>query len=281
MIAVAKGSFTAGGGRRSGLVPLTHARERELVLRWRNQRDPAAADALAKAHLPHVVATAMHFRRYGISIDELVAEGSVGMVNALIKFDPERGTRFVTYATHWIRAKILGCVVHSWSMVGSGAGALRSKYFFRLRRERARVSNLFRDEGEARSELAKRLDVSLSQLSVMLDRLDKRDVSLDGRTCEAAAPLLDSQIAQHDDQETCLVNDQSRGHRAAAVRSALLTLDERERFIAENRLMADQDDELSLAEVGRRFGVSRERVRQLEVRAKEKLRTLLGSAIQQ
>jgi RNA polymerase sigma-32 factor len=257
--------------------PLTRDRERELAMRWKQHGDSAAADELVKAHLRYVVATAVKFRRYGIPLDELIAEGSFGVVHALGKFDPERGTRFVTYAAYWIRAYILNYVLRSWSLVGSGAGALRSKNFFRLRRERARIFNLFTDETAAEEELAKRLEVPLPQLKTMLERLDTRDVSLDSQVFEGSGSrLVDTLVADERDQEASLVDDQARDHRVEAVRSAVVKLDDRERFIVESRMMADRDDELSLAEIGRRLGVSRERARQLEVRAKGKLRALLS-----
>jgi len=279
MAAASRGSLTASyGGQLAHFSPLTRDRERELAMRWRESADPAAADELVKAHLRYVVATAVKFRRYGIPLDELIAEGSFGVVHALGKFDPERGTRFVTYAAYWIRAYILNYVLRSWSLVGSGAGALRSKNFFRLRRERARVFNLFTDEARAEEELAKRLEVPLPQLRSMLERLDTRDVSLDGQMFEGSGSrLIDTLVSDGEDQESSLVDGQARSYRAEAVRSAVVKLDERERFIVESRMMADRDDELSLAEIGRRLGVSRERARQLEVRAKGKLRALLGS----
>lgn len=280
MAAASKGSLTAYGGQLAHFSPLTRDRERELALSWKNDRDSKAADELVKAHLRYVVATAIKFRRYGIPLDELIAEGSFGVVHALGKFDPDRGTRFVTYAAYWIRAYILNYVLRSWSLVGSGAGALRSKNFFRLRRERARIFNLFTDEAQAEEELAKRLEVPVPQLKAMLERLDTRDVSLDGQMFDgSSARLIDTLVAERDDQETSLVDDQARDYRAEAVRLAVVKLDERERFIVESRMMADRDDELSLAEIGRRLGVSRERARQLEVRAKGKLRALLGGAL--
>jgi RNA polymerase sigma-32 factor len=277
MAAATRGSLTAYGGQLAHFSPLTRDRERELALRWRSSSDASAADELVKAHLRYVVATAIKFRRYGIPLDELIAEGSFGVVHALGKFDPDRGTRFVTYAAYWIRAYILNYVLRSWSLVGSGAGALRSKNFFRLRRERARISNLFTDEAQAEEELAKRLEVPVGQLKGMLERLDTRDISLDGQMFDGSSSrLIDTLVSDDRDQETSLVDDQARDQRAEAVRLAVVKLDERERFIVESRMMADRDDELSLAEIGRRLGVSRERARQLEVRAKGKLRALLG-----
>jgi RNA polymerase sigma-32 factor len=277
MTAASRGAITGYGGQLAHFSPLTRDRERELAQRWKNERDTSAADELVKAHLRYVVATALKFRRYGIPLDELIAEGSFGVVHALGKFDPDRGTRFVTYAAYWIRAYILNYVLRSWSLVGSGAGALRSKNFFRLRRERARVFNLFTDETRAQEELAKRLEVPVPQLAAMLERLDTRDVSLDSQVFDGSnSRLLDTLVSETLDQESSLADDQARHGRVEAVRSAMIKLDERERFIVESRMMADRDDELSLAEIGRRLGVSRERARQLEARAKGKLRALLG-----
>jgi RNA polymerase sigma-32 factor len=277
MAAASRGAITGYGGQLTHFSPLTRDRERELALRWRQDRDEAAADELVKAHLRYVVATALKFRRYGIPLDELIAEGSFGVVHALGKFDPDRGTRFVTYAAYWIRAYILNYVLRSWSLVGSGAGALRSKNFFRLRRERARVFNLFTDETQAQEELAKRLEVPVPQLVAMLERLDTRDVSLDSQLFDGSnSRLLDTLVSDVADQEVSMADDEAKSGRAEAVRSAIVKLDARERFIVESRMMADRDDELSLAEIGRRLGVSRERARQLEARAKGKLRALLG-----
>lgn len=277
MATASRGAITGYGGQLAHFSPLSREHERELALRWKNEHDAGAADELVKAHLRYVVATALKFRRYGIPLDELIAEGSFGVVHALGKFDPDRGTRFVTYAAYWIRAYILNYVLRSWSLVGSGAGALRSKNFFRLRRERARVYNLFTDETMAREELAKRLEVPVPQLAAMLERLDTRDVSLDTQMFDGSnSRLLDTLVSDATDQESSLADDESRHGRAEAVRSAMVKLDDRERFIVESRMMADRDDELSLAEIGRRLGVSRERARQLEARAKGKLRALLG-----
>ena len=107
--------------------------------------DQAAADALVEANLRYVIAIALQYRRYGITLGDLIAEGSVGLVTAVRKFDPHRGTRFVTYAGYWIRAFVLEAVVRSSTMVGAGSGPFRSKLFFRLRRERARLSNVIAD----------------------------------------------------------------------------------------------------------------------------------------
>jgi len=127
---------------------LSREEEADLARAWRDHQNQPAAARLALANLRHVVSIAISYRRYGIPLAELIAEGNFGIVHAIRKYDPERGNRFVTYAAYWIRAYILNHVIHSWSLVGVGSGPLRSKMFFRLRRERARIAGLV-GEGEA------------------------------------------------------------------------------------------------------------------------------------
>jgi RNA polymerase sigma-32 factor len=194
-------------------------------------------------------------------------------VHALGKFDLARGTRFVTYAAYWIRAYVLNHVIRSWSLVGVGSGALRSKMFFRLRRERVKIANLVGEGGEADAMLAQALGLPESTVMAMVRRLDARDVSLDSKPFEGSTTsLADLLVSQERDQEQTMASSQVDGRVREAVKRAMAELDERERYIAEKRLMADREDELSLAEIGRRLGVSRERARQLEVRTKRKLK---------
>lgn len=255
------------------------SREEELVLTmaWSHQADPAAADKLVRAHLRFVVAIALKYRRYGVPLSELIAEGNFGVVHALKKFQPERGNRFVTYAAYWIRAYILNYIIRSWSLVGAGSGALRSKMFFKLRREKVRVLNLVGDGTAADELLASRLGLTLEQVQSMLRRLEARDVSLDAKVFDdASTSVVDTLVAPGTDQEQSLSRSTQQNKLRGAIREAMEELDVRERFIVENRLMADPEDELSLAELGRRLGVSRERARQLEARAKKKLKGRLA-----
>ena len=250
-------------------------REEEMALarRWKQQRDRAAGDTLARANLRHVVAIAMKYRRYGVPVSELIAEGNFGVVHALGKFDPERGIRFVTYAAHWVRAYVLDHVIKSWSMVGGGSGPLRSRLFFKLRRERVRAVNLM-GEGEAADRMvAERVGVSPEELAKLLHRLEARDVSLDAKVVDESPVKLVDLLPAPDDQERSLLERQVGGSMKLTVAQAVAELDPRERYIAEHRLMADPAEELSLAEIGRTLGVSRERARQLEERTKRKLRT--------
>ncbi len=259
-----------------GLPRLTREEELGLVQAWAQKEDPRAADQIVRAHLRYVVAIALKYRRYGVSLSELIAEGNFGLVHALKKFEPERGNRFVTYASYWIRAYVLQYIIRSWSLIGGGSGALRSKTFFKLRRERARVHNLVGDGEEGNELLAKRMDVPVEKVRLMLQQLEVRNLSLETtKICEGVS-LMDTLVSTDESQEESLAAAGVRAELKSVVQDALGTLDERERYIVENRLMAHREDELTLVELGQRFGVSRERARQLEVRAKDKLKARLA-----
>ena len=250
---------------------LTRERERTLATSWRSRGDRAAAETLIRAHLGLVVTVARKYRHYAVPHEDLVAEGNLGVVRALEKFDPERGLRFATYAVYWIRSCILDHVLKSWSLVSGGSGPLRSKVFFKLRRERVRAAN-FLGEGEAADSIvAERLGITTRQLALMNQRVDVRDVSLDVPMLGESATLLE-RLSSSDNPELALSRARAEPEVVTAVRTAVSGLDPRERYIAEHRLMADSAEALSLAEVGRHLGVSRERARQIEERTKRKLR---------
>ena len=249
--------------------------ELRLFERWRDAGDRGAADEIVRASLPSVVMIAQRYRRYGLREGELVAEGNFGLMRALTKFDPSRGNRFMTYATYWIRAYVIDYVIRSWSLVGAGSGALRSRHFFKLRRERARVHNLLGDGEQADKLLAERVGVSQKDLAPMLRRLEVRDVSIDLPPSEGAASLAE-RLPAPGDVEVDLAERESLERMRKPIHSAVSSLDERERYIVEHRLMADDEDELSLAQIGRNLGVSRERARQLEERVKKKLRARIA-----
>jgi RNA polymerase sigma-32 factor len=250
----------------------TREEELELVKQC-HQGSEVARDRLVRAHLRHVVAIALKYRRYGLPVADLVAEGNFGVVHALSKFEPDRGTRFVTYAAYWIRAYILNYIIRSWSLVGVGSGALRSKTFFKLRRERVRITNLVGEGPEADELLAKTMNLPVEKVTAMVRRLESRDLSLDAQVWDdSATTVLDTLVSAGNDQEQQLGDSEQRVSMQAVVRDSLKHLDKRERYIVEKRLMADREEELSLAEIGRRLGVSRERARQLEARARRKLK---------
>lgn len=258
-----------------GAPRLSREAEHELALRVVDG-DRAAANALVEANLRFVVAIALQYRRYGIPIWELIEEGSLGLMMAVRKFDPARGTRFVTYAGYWVRAYVLDLIVRSTSMVGAGSGVLRSKLFFRMRRERAQISNMEQDPERRLEMLASRFNVDTDKARRMVAQLDARDVSLDSTAHpESSATLLDTLRDTTDGQEGELLQAEYHGQLHNELNGALNSLDQRERYIVEKRIMSEE--ELSLAELGRQLGVSRERARQLEARAKRKLRHKLES----
>ncbi len=258
------------------LPTLSREDEHALAVRARGG-DTAAAHALVEANLRYAVALALRYRRYGIRVADLIAEGNVGLMTAVKKFDPDRGTRFVTYAGYWIRAFILDLVVRSTTMVGAGAGPLRSKIFFRLRRERARIANLVDDPDERDAILAAKFEVTPERMREMSRRLDARDVSLDAPLSDTSATaLVDTLEAPTTPQDEQLATRRREKELHALLGGALAGLDRRERYIVEQRIMGD--DDVSLADLGRELGVSRERARQLEARAKKKLEKRLRDA---
>jgi len=205
-------------------------------------------------------------------VSDLVSEGNCGLTLALFRFDPERGVRFGTYAKHWVRAHIIACVVRSLNIVGGSSGLLKTQDFFKLRRERARVTALHGEGDVADEALAARMNISLERLRGLLARLDSKTFSLDvPRPPELKEDLVEPGTATLTPEES-YSHEQVHGIVRAAVASAVSCLDPRERFIATHRLMAASAEELSLTEIGERMGISRERARQLEARTKEKLK---------
>ena len=252
---------------------LSREEETELWHQWHDDKDERASDALVRANLRYAVSIAFKYRRYGLPLTDLIAEGNFGIMHALNKFEPERGNRFVTYAAYWIRAFILNYIIRSWSMVGGGSGALRSKMFFKLRREKVRITNLVGEGEQAEEMLAERFNTSREQIVELVGRLEARDVSLDAKVFDdGATTLVDTQVSSNVNQEEVYARTEHDSLVNPVVRAALESLDRRERYIVEQRIMADDEEILSLAELGRRLGVSRERARQLEVRAKRKLK---------
>jgi RNA polymerase sigma-32 factor len=248
---------------------LSREDEHELALRAR-EGDQDATDRLVEANLRYVIAIGLQYRRYGVTLGDLIAEGSVGLVTAVRKFDPHRGTRFVTYAGYWIRAFVLEAVVRSSTMVGAGSGPFRSKLFFRLRRERARLSNVIADPEELIAKLAADFDTTSEKMTELLRRLDQREISLDAPAYhDSDATLVEMLPGATEPQDLVVARQRRQSGIELRLEGALSVLDDRERLIVEKRILSE--DAASLASLGRELGVSRERARQLEARAKKKL----------
>jgi RNA polymerase sigma-32 factor len=244
--------------------------ELELISTWQAKGDKKAAERVIEANMRQVVFAALKFRHYGFPVADLISEGSLGLMKALDRFEAGKGARFSTYATYWIRAQIVGLVMGSWSLLSGRSGALHSRTFFRLRRERARLESLHPAE-EVPLLLAKHFEVSLSRMHTMLGQLDNRELSLDAQVGTSGQTLMD-ELSASDDQGGDLERREETDQVKRALGRGLELLDPRERYIVEQRLMADPEEARSLAEIGAHFGVSRERVRQLEERAKGKLK---------
>jgi RNA polymerase sigma-32 factor len=252
---------------------LTPEEEQELSRRWRDKEDVEAAHKLVTSHLRLVAKIAMGYRNYGLPVSELISEGNVGMMLAVKRFDPDRGFRLATYAMWWIRAAIQEYVLRSWSLVKMGTTAAQKKLFFNLRRLKGQMAAI--DEGDLRPEevakIAHMLDVPEQDVISMNRRLAASDRSLNAPVrSDSEGEWQDWLIDDTENQETALAEDDELFGRKALLAGAFKTLNERERHIlAERRL---KDDPTTLEDLSTQYQISRERVRQIEMRAFEKLR---------
>jgi RNA polymerase sigma-32 factor len=252
-----------------------------LAKRWREHGDRDAAHKLVTSHLRLVAKIAMGYRGYGLPISEVISEGNVGLMQAVKRFEPEKGFRLATYAMWWIKAAIQEYILRSWSLVKMGTTANQKKLFFNLRKAKSKISAL--EEGDLRPDqvklIAKRLGVTEQDVVDMNRRLGG-DVSLnapireDGDSGEWQDWLVDDVST---DQETRLAESEESDNRRKALGEALSVLNERERRIFEARRLAD--DPITLEDLATEFGVSRERVRQIEVRAFEKVQRAVKGRI--
>jgi RNA polymerase sigma-32 factor len=242
--------------------------------------DRDAAHQLVTSHLRLVAKIAMGYRGYGLPIGEVISEGNVGLMQAVKRFDPEKGFRLATYAMWWIKASIQEYILRSWSLVKMGTTANQKRLFFNLRKVKSQISAL--DEGDLNAEqaatIAKRLNVSEDEVHSMNRRLSG-DASLNApiRATEGESGEWQDWLAdESEDQESILVEQDELEQRRAMLSEALDVLDEREKRIFQARRLSD--DPLTLEQLSGEFGVSRERVRQLEVRAFEKVQKAVTKA---
>jgi RNA polymerase sigma-32 factor len=251
-----------------------------LAKRWREHGDRDAAHKLVTSHLRLVAKIAMGYRGYGLPISEVISEGNVGLMQAVKRFEPEKGFRLATYAMWWIKAAIQEYILRSWSLVKMGTTANQKKLFFNLRKAKSKISAL--EEGDLRPDqvklIAKRLGVTEQDVVDMNRRLGG-DVSLNApiRDDGDSGEWQDWLVDEVSDQETRLVEDEESDNRKKALGEALSVLNDRERRIFEARRLAD--DPITLEDLAAEFGVSRERVRQIEVRAFEKVQRAVKNHI--
>ncbi|MBF0309970.1 MAG: RNA polymerase sigma factor RpoH [Magnetococcales bacterium] len=250
---------------------LSQEEEYHLARRYRQYNDLEAAHTLVTSYLRYVVRIARDYSHYGLSVLDLVQEGAVGLMNAVKRFDPDKGFRLSTYALWWIKAAIQEFILRSWSLVRIGTTTAQRKLFFSLRKLRRNIGQMDRQEAQ---RIATELGVETGEVIEMAGRLSGRDSSLNAPAVEDGDELQDLLPDRRPNAEAILLAREGGNLRQEKVVRALGTLDAREQRIVRERFMTDEPK--TLDELGALMGISRERVRQLEKRAMEKLRTLLA-----
>jgi RNA polymerase sigma-32 factor len=252
---------------------LEREQEYDLAKRWRERGDRDAADQLVTSHLRLAAKIAMGYRGYGLPVSEIISEGNVGLMQALNRFEPEKGFRFATYAIWWIRASIQDYILRSWSLVKIGTTANQKKLFFKLRSAKTKIAAF--ESGDLHPDqvasIAKNLEVAAQDVIDMNRRLggDKSinaPLHEDGETGEWQDRLVD----QSPSPEAIVIEQDDKEHQHNALIAAIDVLDDRERRIFEARHLVDEP--LTLEDLAEKFNVSRERIRQIEARAFEKVR---------
>lgn len=253
--------------------------ELRLAIKWRDKGDNDAAHRLVTSHLRLVAKIAMGYRGYGLPVGELISEGNVGMMQAVNRFDPDKGFRLSTYAMWWIRAAIQEYILHSWSLVKMGTTAAQKKLFFNLRKLKGRIQAI--EDGdmtpEHTSEIANRLNVPESEVISMNRRMAGGDHSLNAPlSMDGEGEWQDWLEDDRDSQEDVFANREILGQRRELLANALESLSGRESHILQQRRL--RDNPATLEDLSRQYGISRERIRQIEVRAFEKVQKSVKNA---
>jgi len=252
--------------------------ELNLARRWREQNDEKALHELVQSYTRLVIAMATKFRHYGLPVGDLIQEGNIGLMQAASRFEPERELRFSTYATWWIRSAIQDYVLRNWSIVRTGTTAAQKSLFFNLRRLRARIEGAQEREGlgdEGRAKIAKELKVKIKEVQDMEARLVGSDHSLNAPIGENGDDDWQSLLA--DDRQTpedIVIGMKDAETRSRWLQDALSQLSDREQHIIRERHL--NYDVVTLEDLGKELGVSKERVRQLEARAMDKIKATMG-----
>jgi len=259
---------------------LTPEEELSLSHQWRDQQDMEAAHKLVTSHLRLVAKIAMGYRGYGLPVGELISEGNVGMMQAVKRFDPDRGFRLATYAMWWIRAAIQEYILHSWSLVKMGTTAAQKKLFFNLRRLKGQMKAI--DDGDLQpeqvTEIARLLGVPEQDVVNMNRRLAAPDHSLNAPVRQdSEGEWQDWLVDDSESQETAIADREELTGRKALLAGALKTLNARERDILMERRL--KDNPATLEDLSHKYNISRERVRQIEVRSFEKLQKAMKARV--
>jgi RNA polymerase sigma-32 factor len=258
------------------------AKDEEFMLaqRWKEHQDSEAAHKMVTSHLRLVAKIAMGYRGYGLPIGEVISEGNVGLMQAVKKFEPDKGFRLATYAMWWIRASIQEYILRSWSLVKMGTTAAQKKLFFNLRKAKSQISAF--EDGDLRpdqvSAIATKLGVLDSEVISMNRRLSGPDASLNAPLRSDSESEWQDWLADDDQvsQETMVAENEEKSLRMTLLEEAMVELTDRERHILTERRL--KDDPTTLEDLAAEYGVSRERVRQIEVRAFEKLQKSMRAA---
>ena len=250
-----------------------------LAKRWQEHEDAAAAQKLVTSHLRLVARIAMGYRGYGLPIGEVISEGNVGLMQAVKRFDPDKGFRLATYAMWWIRAAIQEYILRSWSLVKMGTTASQKKLFFNLRKAKSQLQAL--EEGDLRPDQVKTIATNLGVPEEDVISMNRRlggDASLNAplRADSESGEWQDWLVDDSPDQEVTLAENEEMSRRRVYLETAMESLNDRERRIFTARRLVD--DPLTLEELSSEFGVSRERIRQIEVRAFEKVQKAVQRA---
>ncbi|MXV36606.1 MULTISPECIES: RNA polymerase sigma factor RpoH [unclassified Saccharibacter] len=260
---------------------LTAEEELDLSRRWRKSEDREAAHRLVTSHLRLVAKIAMSYRGYGLPVSELISEGNIGVMQAVRRFDPERGFRLATYAMWWIRAAMQEYILHSWSLVKMGTTAAQKKLFFNLRRLKGQMQAF--DEGDLKPEqvqhVSKTLGVPEHDVVSMNQRLSSPDHSLNAPLrADGEREWQDWLVDDQESQEETLAKSEELNGRKALLAEAMKNLNDRERHILTERRL--KEDPSTLEELSHQYHVSRERIRQIEARAMEKIQKAMASAVE-
>ncbi len=252
---------------------LSAEKELELSRRWRDYKEVAAVHMLVTSHLRLVVKIALNYRGYGLPISELISEGSVGMIRAAHRFDPDRGSHLAAYAVWWIRAEIQSYILRSWSLVRMGTSASQKKLFFNLRRLKGKMQVI--DEGDLQreqvEEIARVLNVSVQDVVTMNYRLAAPECSLNAPVRhDSTDEWQDLLVDESSNQESDFAEREELSERKVLLAKALEELTEREQHILDMRRL--RDDPVTLRDLAREYTVSQECIRQIEIRAIKKLR---------
>lgn len=259
---------------------LSFEEEQELAKDWRDNKTAASAHKLINSHLRLVVKVALGFRGYGLPVSEIIQEGNIGLMQAIVRFDPERGFRLSTYAMWWIKASIQEYILHSWSLVKIGTTAAQKKLFFNLRKMRNQIQDVQTEQltADQVTQIAEALNVKESEVIGMSQRLTSSDQSLNSFVSDdVGSEWVDWLADDKPNQEEIFSKNEIYLQRHDALKSALEDLNEREREIFMRRRLKENGDTLEV--LSQRFGISRERVRQLEARAFAKVQKHMQAAL--